>query len=168
MSDKEKTCCFTGHRPEKLPWGDNESDPRCIDLKTRIADAVRAAYSGGKRHFISGMAAGCDLFFCEACLELREERQDVTVEAAIPWDGQSDAWPEPLRRRYSRLVEDCDFYTLVQQHYTPECLMKRNRYMVDSSTLLIAAYNGRPGGTMNTMLYAMRQGVEIIEISVEE
>lgn len=21
------TCCFTGHRPSKLPWGSNEGDP---------------------------------------------------------------------------------------------------------------------------------------------
>ena len=27
----EKTCCFTGHRPEKLPWRDNERDPPCLD-----------------------------------------------------------------------------------------------------------------------------------------
>jgi uncharacterized phage-like protein YoqJ len=167
MSDKINTCCFTGHRPEKLPWGDNESDPRCADLKTRIADAVRAAYRAGIRHYISGMAAGCDLYFCEAVIDLREEKSDITVEAAIPWDGQSDCWPEQLRRRYGRLVEDCDFYTLVQQHYTPDCLMKRNRYMVDSSSLLIAAYNGRSGGTMNTLLYAMRQGIEVIELAVE-
>ena len=25
---REKTCCFTGHRSAKLPWGANENDPR--------------------------------------------------------------------------------------------------------------------------------------------
>ena len=167
MTDKEQTCCFTGHRPEKLAWGNDESDPRCIELKRRIADAAEAAYKAGKRHYICGMAAGCDLYFCEAALKLREEKPDVTVEAAIPWDGQAASWSDDLKKRYYRLVEDCDYYTLVSERYTPDCLMQRNRYMVDSSTLLIAAYNGRPGGTMNTMLYAMRQGVEIIEITVE-
>ena len=44
--------------------------------------------------------------------------------------------------------------------------MRRNRYMVDSSSLLIAAYNGQQGGTMSTLLYAMRQGLEIIELSI--
>ena len=32
--------------------------------------------------------------------------------------------------------------------------------------VLIAAYDGQKGGTMSTMLYAMRQGLEIIEIMV--
>ena len=46
-------------------------------------------------------------------------------------------------------------------------MMRRNRYMVDNAAVLIAVYNGSPGGTRNTMLYAMRQGLEIIEIEAE-
>ena len=34
-------------------------------------------------------------------------------------------------------------------------MMDRNRYMVDHASVLLAAYNGSPGGTMNTTLYAM-------------
>ena len=82
MGDRPVTCCFTGHRPEKLPWGDDEADPRCRALKRKLADAVEAAYEEGMRHFICGMARGCDLFFAEAVLALRERRGDVTLEAA--------------------------------------------------------------------------------------
>lgn len=167
MDEKNITCCFTGHRPEKLPWKNNENDPRCLELKERIAAAVEAAYKAGKRHYICGMAAGCDLYFCEAVIELRSAHDDITLEAAIPWEGQADKWPAAQKKRYNRLVEDCDFFTLVQTSYSPECMMKRNRYMADSSSLLIAAYGGRPGGTMNTVLYAMRQGLEIIELPIE-
>lgn len=168
MINKEKSCCFTGHRIEKLPWRGNEQDERCIRLKEEISDAVEAAYSAGIRHFICGMATGCDMYFCEAAAALRNYHDDITIEAAIPCEEQAQRWPQELRRRYNELVVACDFYTLVQQHYTPECLMKRNRYMVDSSSLLIAAYNGRQGGTQSTMLYAIRQGLEIIELSVPE
>ena len=58
---REKTCCFTGHRSAKLPWGANENDPRCLRLKSDLADAVEAVYEGGVRHFICGMAEGCDI-----------------------------------------------------------------------------------------------------------
>ena len=33
-------CAFTGHRPDKLPWGIRENDPRCADLKARLAAAL--------------------------------------------------------------------------------------------------------------------------------
>ncbi len=167
MPTQEITCCFTGHRAAKLPWRDNESDPRCLDLKRRIADAVEAVCFSGVRHFICGMATGCDMYFCEAVIALRAEHPDVTLEAAIPYEGQSERWSAPLRARYMRLLSDCDYQTLVSRTYTSDCMMRRNQYMVDASSVLIAAYDGHPGGTMRTMLYAMRQELEIIELSIE-
>ena len=58
MRSRQISCCFTGHRPAKLPWGYRESDPRCVSLKRRIADAVEAAYQENCRHFLCGMAQG--------------------------------------------------------------------------------------------------------------
>ena len=43
-----KKLAFTGHRPESLPFGENENDPRCIRLRemllTEITDRVKAGY----------------------------------------------------------------------------------------------------------------------------
>ncbi len=167
MDATNGACAFTGHRAEKLPWRNNEDDPRCLSLKTQLEDAIEAVYRAGITHFICGMATGCDLYFGEAVLALRAIHGEVTLEAAIPWEGQSSAWAEPLRRRYARLVAECDYHTLVQKNYTPDCLMRRNRYMVDSASVLIAANSGRPGGTMSTLLYAIRRGCEIIELPIE-
>ena len=166
MFEKNATCCFTGHRVEKLPWRTDESDTRCIQLKERISDAVSSVYASGIRHFICGMATGCDMYFCEAVIDLRIQHPDVTIEAAIPWRGQPDKWSRALKDRYYRLVGECDYQTLVHSEYTPECMMRRNRYMVDSSSVLIAASLGIPGGTMNTILYALRQGLEIIQLPI--
>ena len=162
-----QTCCFTGHRESKLPWRSYESDARCMRLKQRIYDVVEAVYADGIRHFICGMANGCDLYFLEAVLLFRRDHPDVTVEAAIPYAGQAEHWREELRARYFALLEQCDCKTVVQQAYSGGCMMRRNRYMVDQSRVLIAAYNGEPGGTMNTRLYAMRRGLNVIEIPVE-
>ena len=150
-----------------MPWGDDESDSRCLELKRRLYDTVEALALSGFTHFISGMAAGCDLYFCEAVIALRRERPEVTLEAAIPWPGQADRWARPLRLRYRELLDACDYRTVVQNHYDSDCLMRRNRYMVDKSSLLIAVSNGTPGGTMNTMLYALRRGLEIVELPID-
>lgn len=36
----ERCCAFTGHRPRKFPWGDNETDARCIALKKALAEEI--------------------------------------------------------------------------------------------------------------------------------
>ena len=55
-----KRCAFTGYRPQKMPFGFNESDPRCIDFKRRVKETIQALYDMGYRHFISGGALGMD------------------------------------------------------------------------------------------------------------
>ena len=166
MRGRQSTCSFTGHRPGKLPWGYAEEDPRCRLLKGRIADAVEGAYQEGFQHFLCGMAMGCDLYFCEAVLELRSRHPDVTVEAAIPCPTQADAWPAAQRERYRRLVKACNFETVVSQQYSASCMQRRDRYMVDHAALLIAAFDGSPGGTRYTVEYAMRRGLEIVDLPI--
>jgi len=169
MEELAICCAFTGHRDRKLPWGDDESDPRCLALKQGMYDAAEALVSGaGVRHFICGMARGADLYFCEAVLALRSEHPELTLEAAIPCEEQSQGWPEALRRRYDRLVSECDYVTVISKSFTPDCMLLRNRYMVDRCGYLIAAYNGSPGGTRATLLYALRQGRQIIQLPMED
>lgn len=164
--DRETTCCFTGHRPGKLPWGDDETDRRCVALKQAIRRELERAYDRGYRHFICGMAQGCDLYFCEEAQTLRDDRPGVTVEAAIPCETQADKWPREDRERYQRLVGLCDFETMVQHGYDRGCMLRRNRYMVDRSSLLIAAFDGSKGGTLYTASYALKQGIEVVVIDL--
>ena len=166
MRGRQTACSFTGHRPAKLPWGFDESDPRCAVLKRKIADAVETAYAEGFRHFLCGMAQGCDLYFCECVLALRTRCPDVTVEAVLPCPTQADKWSAAEQARYRRLVGDCDYETMVSAKYTPGCMQRRNRYLVDHASLLIACYDGGTGGTRNTIQYALRRGVFVVDISV--
>lgn len=166
MRARQESCCFTGHRPAKLPWGYREEDVRCKMLKQRLTDAVESAYEEGYRHFLCGMAQGCDLYFCECVLALREQHPEVTVEAAIPCPTQADHWPADQKARYERLVNACDFETMVSSQYTAACMQRRDRYMVDHASLLIAAFDGSPGGTRYTVEYAMRRGLSIVDLPV--
>ena len=152
--DKEKTCCFTGHRPSKLPWGQNENDPRCIAVKQELASRLEGIYETGFRHFMCGMAIGCDMYFAEAVLNLREKYPDVSLEAVIPCGTQPDRWAKPLRMRYTSLLDRCDSVKVLQIMYSRDCMMRRNKYMVDNSSLLLGCFMGIPGGTMNTIVYA--------------
>lgn len=167
--DKAAACCFTGHRPDKLPWGTDESDPRCVALKERLAAALEAVYREGARHFICGMAQGADLYFAEAVLELRKRRPGVTLECARPCESQAQSWPQEEQERYQSILAQCDYETMVQHHYNRFCMMRRNRYMVDHAAHILTVYNGVPqGGTAQTLLYAIRKGLRIHPVPLEE
>ena len=163
---RDKTCSFTGHRPAKLPWGSNESDERCIALKKELYCRLEGVYQAGYTHFICGMAIGCDMFFAEAVLKLQEEHPEITLEAAVPCGSQPDRWTKPLRERYNAILDKCSVVNVLQIQYTPDYMQKRNQYMIDRSSLLLSCFDGRPGGTMSTILYAQRQGLKTIIIDV--
>ena len=141
--DPSRTCCFTGHRPEKLPWGLDEGDPRCIAIKFSLSREIEGLYHRGFRHFISGMA-------------------DLTVEGAVPCPTQADRWPEEQRRRWQDILARCDLESMVQQHYDRFCMLRRDRYMVDRSAAILAVFDGRSGGTQYTLNYAMDKKLEIL------
>ena len=45
---RAQICCFTGHRPDKLPWGEFEQDPRCVRIKEELAAALERAAKADK------------------------------------------------------------------------------------------------------------------------
>ena len=139
---------------------------RCLALKARLRAAVESAILEGAEHFICGMAEGCDLYFCEIVLELKERYAHITLEAALPCPTQADKWDARTRERYRALLARCDYETMVSQTYIPGCMQRRNRYMVDHASLLIAAHDGVPGGTRSTIEYALKRGVPVVDIPI--
>lgn len=165
---RDLTCCFTGHRPNKLAWGYQEEDPRCLAMKRWMAQAIQQAWDAGYLRFICGMALGCDLSFCEAALDFRQTHPELILEAAIPCPQQADRWRPEQKQRWQNLVEQCSHKTVLSPVYSRWCMLQRDRYMVDHSSRIIAVFNGTPGGTMQTLTYAMRKKLDIVRLDPED
>lgn len=151
-SQNKRTCAFTGHRPQNLPFRFNESDERCAALKSKLRECiVKMIEEENVWHFITGMAIGVDMYAAEIVLQLKAIYPHITLEAAIPCETQASKWSEPLRDRYFRIAEMCDKETMLQTHYTSDCMMKRNRYMVERADLILAVWDGSPSGTGMTV-----------------
>ncbi len=159
-TDRERsiTCCFSGHRPQSLPWGYDESDEACCDTKNKILEAVMRLYDSGVKRFICGMAMGSDFYFAEAVCEALAGKCELI--AAVPFAGQADRWPLAARIRYENIREMCSDVKILQEHYSYDCMMRRNRWMVDRSSCILAVYDGRmSGGTHRTLMYALEKGL---------
>lgn len=173
---------ITGHRPSKL-GGDYElSSPLLRRIQSRIVDILEDKRKllllkgkGEKLIAISGMALGIDTLFAQIAVDLK-----IPFIAAIPFKGQELKWTNDSQSLYSTLLQMaikiivCDvdaavnysrFCKLPNTIYSPAKMQYRNQWMVNNSNLLIAVWNGSPGGTKNCVDYAMTTGIEVIRIN---
>ena len=116
-------CAFTGHRPERLSWGENEDDARCLALKQQLARLIGEACGAGCRTFVCGMARGCDLYFAEAVLALRSagSAPEAKLCAMVPCPSQPDGWRAGEQARYRRLLAACDSVEVLEPGYSAGC-----------------------------------------------
>lgn len=164
----KKICCFTGHRPSKLPWKNNESDARCLKMKAALTEEIEKAVENGYDTFICGMALGFDIICAETVLEIKKKYPFVKLIGALPCKDQDAKWSESEKARYRALLSRLDGVRCVNETYTgAQCMLERNRYMIDNSSLLIAFFDGISGGTKFTVKYAEKNGLEIVIINSE-
>ena len=165
MRGRPCSCAFTGHRPERLPWGQNEDDARCAALKTLLRRTVREVYDRGFHTFLCGMARGCDQYFAEAVLAARADgAQDAQLCALVPCPSQPDGWDEASVARYWALLATCDQVEVLEDRYSPGCMLRRNREMLRRAQLLISVYDGTPGGTAATVRLAEELGITVLPL----
>ena len=165
-----KACAFTGHRPEKLPFGADEENPKCKLLKQKLFCETLRMTRRGVTTFLTGMARGTDMWAAETVLQLREvfPHGKIQLWAIVPYVKQAVSWNEADQKRYYHLLSSADRIVHVSEHYTRGCMHKRNRYLVDYADYLIAVYDGQGGGTEYTISYARKMGREVIVINPQD
>ncbi len=159
------TCAFTGHRPHKFPWRYDETDSRCVALKAVLAEQISALDEAGVKHFLSGMAEAVDTWAALSVLDLREKDPAIKLHCILPCTAQAEKWSASSRELYRSILERADSVVYVSRNYHKDCMLDRNRFLVDHATILLAVYNGEQrGGTAATIRYAQKLGREIVVI----
>ena len=111
------------------------------------------------------MARGCDQYFAEAVLAARADgAQDAQLCALVPCPSQPDGWDEASVARYWALLAACDQLEVLEDHYSPGCMLRRNREMLRRAQLLISVYDGTPGGTAATVRLAEELGITVLPL----
>ncbi len=152
----EIACAITGHRPKSFPWKYNETAPDCVLLKETLAAQIRLLADSGVTDWLSGIV-----------LSLKEKNPALRLHCILPCEGQEVKWPKAEQEQYHSILKRADEVVYVSRDYHPDCMLERNRYMVDRASILLAVYNGTyRSGTAMTVRYAKEQGTKIMIIDL--
>ena len=151
-----QTCCFTGHRiiPEK------DYPILREHLVTEIANLIRQ----GVNSFLAGGALGFDTMAAQAVLDLKMEYPHIRLILVLPCKSQTRGWNERDIKIYDRILHEADQVVFTSENYHRGCMAKRNRYLVDNSSVCVCYLCERKGGTAYTVQYAKQKGLRIIQL----
>ncbi len=155
---KEDACCFTGHRdipPEILPALAAKLEAVVLEL---IADGIRYFYAGG--------ALGFDTLAAETVLRLRDQFPQIQLILALPCREQTRGWSAASVERYGSILRRANKVIYTSEHYNRGCMQRRNRFMVDHSTVCVAYCTRAAGGSAYTLQYARKSGLRILLVSM--
>ena len=158
-------CAFTGHRPKKFPWWYNEDDPGCKRLKELLEQELLFWVQKGYTDFLSGMAEGTDTWAALMVFKLRDTYPKVKLHCILPCKSQADHWNSSAQICYRSILEQADSIIYVSREYHRNCMLERNRFLVDHAHLILAVYNRElRGGTACTVRYAIKEEKKVLLI----
>ena len=165
-NERRVSVAFTGYRPSKLPCLSDPDSPETKGLYKAIYDEFERLVLRDYKYFLTGGALGCDLMAAEAALALQKKyfKKRIVHELCIPCYDHDAKWEEKDKRRLEEIKKNSIVTYVSDSEYFNGCMQKRNQYMVDTSSVLVAVYDGIKGGTKNTVEYAQKKGNKLIVI----
>ena len=165
---KEKTLCFTGHRPDKLPQ--NEKLSVLLDTLYYYIDT---AIQQGYLLFLDGMADGIDYFAAEYLFRKRAEFPEIRVIGVQPCRNYQQFFQD---RHYNlqhlqTMQDGCDAVICLEGEYQKHnsknndtLFQNRNYFLVNHSQALIAVCSLSRSGSRQTFHYAKQKQLSICRI----
>ncbi len=153
---RDKTCCFTGHR---------EINENIDTLSARLTDMIEKSIKNGYRYFGAGGARGFDTLAGETVLKLKEKYPHIHLILVLPFINQYEhesGWTAEEIEKYHYLKKHASKVVHLQKKYSSGCYYRRNRHLIDHSSLCISYQYKNAGGTAYTTRYASQKGILII------
>ena len=157
QNDIHKTAALTGHR--FIRYSDRQL------LRTNLERAIMDCYHSGIRHFLCGMATGFDMLAAETLLTMKTVYLDIRLTAVIPFRGQPGKFNPADKGRYHFILGKADNVVCLSETYFDGCFLRRNDYMLNHASLIIAYFKGELiGGTFYTYRRAERMKLKITNL----
>ena len=153
---KGQTCCFTGHRI--IPSG---MEQKLFRVTEKV---VENAIKSGYRYFGVGGALGFDTIAALVVLKLRESYPSIKLILVLPCLNQTRGWSTEDIEIYENIKKQADKIVYTSKEYTRGCMHKRNRHLVNNSSLCICYLTEEKGGTYYTVKYAQENQLAVVNV----
>ena len=138
----ENLCCaIIGQPPMRFPWGFDEEDSGCQNLKLALAQKIMELQQWGVKRFAVVADCGVGLYAGEIVNALRKHDADLMLFVVTPHEEQATKWTPDLRNRYFKLLEDCTLMEAASLHKTPTCEYDAYRKIIDYADMVLAVYD---------------------------
>ena len=141
MEEKPKCCAIIGQPPMRFPWGFDEEDSGCQNLKLTLAQKIMELRQQGVMRFAVVADCGIGLYAGECINALREHDPELMLFVVSPHEEQATKWTPDLRNRYFKLLEDCTLMELASHRKTPTCEYDAYRKIIGYADMVLAVYN---------------------------
>lgn len=153
----EKTCCISGHRDITFL--------ETISLKKELRKTLISLINDGIIYFGCGGAIGFDTIAAEEILCIKKKKPHIKLIMVYPCKDQTKYWTKKDKNKYLKIKEKSDKIVYVSENYDSSCMHKRNRHLVNSSSVCLCYLKKQEGGTFYTVNYAYRKGLKIINLA---
>jgi len=154
---RKRTCCFTGHRV--IP------KYAIINLEKQLELAIIQLIEQGVVYFGAGGALGFDTMAAQTVLNLKKRYPQIKLILVLPCLSQAHSWDKDDISVYDTIKSKADKVVYTSQEYSPGCMHKRNRHLVNNSRYCICYLTKETGGTAYTVNYAKSEGLEILNLA---
>ena len=163
-----KICAVIGSKKLDAFSKSREDVGSCLALKVllyrRLESLVEQEAVTG---FVCGMAVGAEMLASEVILELKEKYPHISLESTIPYETLASGWNEKLRDRYFNIAACCDKETLLQKHYSPDCFIRQDLYMIGKADIVVSAWAPRSRRLARELGAAEKLGKKVIDITFQ-
>lgn len=156
---RSTTCCFTGHR--KIPPEEKS------EISRRLKNTLLRLIEEGYMYFGAGGALGFDTLAAQCVLSLRKRYPHIKLILVLPCTAQTKGWSKDDIAVYEEIKSQADKVVYTSHDYFQGCMFRRNRHLVNGSSVCIAYLTQEKGGTAYTVNYAQQNNVQVINLAAQ-
>ena len=165
--EKEYRCAIIGQHPMRFPWGFDEEDAKCRQMKLELAQCIMELRQCGVTEFQVACDPGVGLYAGEIVNITKQNDEAMRLVCVTPFEEQATKWTSQLRERYFDMLIKCTHMTAVSLHKQPDAQLEAYRAIIRQSDMVLAVYDpasARGDDADKAIAYARELGKPILTI----